>query len=127
MVAVWLTGGARRTRLDHTLVLRRLREDLPGFDGAEVVIDAAGATAIVAMAGDATFALAFTAGDKVVVRPLAARDIRTLSLQPAPSGMRLVIDTGDFTHGRFELSLPTDEAERWRARLSQLPAAGRAA
>lgn len=123
LVAVWLTGGARRARLDRALVLRRLGEDLPGFAAAEVVIDAAGATAIAAMPGDASFALAFAAGDRVVMRPLAARDVGAVSLQPAQSGMRLVIDTGDFTHSRFELSLPADEAERWRARLSRLPAA----
>ena len=127
LAAVWLTGGARRARLDRALVLRRLAEDLPGFVAAEMAIDAAHATAIAAMAGNAAVALVFVAGNKAVVRPLAARDIRSVALQPAQGGVRLAIDTGAFTHGRFELLLPADEAERWRAGLSCLPAAERAA
>jgi len=38
LLAVWLAGGTRRTRLDRALVLRRLAEDLPGFAAAEIVI-----------------------------------------------------------------------------------------
>jgi hypothetical protein len=55
----------------------------------------------------------FAAGVKVVVRPFAARDGRRITL----SGDGLVIDTGDFTRGRFVLALP-GEAERWLARLA---------
>jgi hypothetical protein len=32
--------------------------------------------------------------------------------------MRLIIDTDDFTHGRFALLLPYAAAAQWRARLS---------
>ncbi len=122
LAAVWLAGGARRARLDRALVLRRLAEDLPGFAGAELAVDAEGVTAVAAMPGDVATALVFTAGDRAVVRPLAARDIRSLGLRAVPGGMRLVIDTHDFTHGRFDLLLTADAAERWHARLSRLPA-----
>src|SRR5579864_7354246 len=84
LLAVWLTGGAHRARLDRALVLRRLDEDLPGFAAAEVSIDADAATAIAATADGAALALIFAAGDKVAVRPLAPRDIRRLSAQPMP-------------------------------------------
>jgi hypothetical protein len=113
LLAVWLAGGTRRARLDRALVLRRLAEDLPGFAAAEIVIDAAAANAIAASADGRDFAIVFAAGDKVVVRPIAARDGRRITL----SGDSLVIDTGDFTRGRFVLALP-GEAERWLARLA---------
>jgi hypothetical protein len=113
LLAVWLTGGTRRARLDRTLVLRRLAEDLPGFAAAEIVIDADGANALAASAEGRGFAIVFAAGDKVVVRSLARRDWRRITV----SGEGLVIDTGDFAHGRFVLALPGD-AERWMARLA---------
>ena len=124
LAAVWLTGGARQARLDRALVLRRLDEDLPGFAAAAVSIDADAATAIAATADGASLALIFAAGDKVVVRRLAPRDIRRLSQQPMRDSVRLVIETGDFTRGRFELRLSFAEAARWQARL---PVAARAA
>src|SRR5690348_13366436 len=74
LVAVWLTGGARRARLDRALVLRRLDEDLPDFAATEISIGADAATAI-ALADDGALALIFIAGDRVVVRPLPAHDI----------------------------------------------------
>jgi hypothetical protein len=114
LLAVWLTGGARRARLDRALVLRRLAEDLPGFAAAEIVIDADAANAIAASADGRDFAVVFAAGGKVVVRSVAPRDWRRITL----SGDGLVIDTGDFTHGRFVLALP-GEAERWMARLAR--------
>ena len=113
LAAVWLTGGGRRARLDRDLVLRRLAEDLPGFAAGEVVIDAGAANAIAASADGRGFALIFAAGDKVVVRPLAAQDWRRITI----SGDGLAIETGDFTHGRFVLALP-GEAERWMAKLA---------
>jgi hypothetical protein len=113
LLAVWLTGGTRRARLDRDLVLRRLEEDLPGFAAAEIVIDAPAASAIAASADGRHFALVFAAGDKVVVRALAPPDWRRVTV----SGDGLVIDTGDFAHGRFVLALP-NEAERWMARLA---------
>lgn len=123
LAAVWLTGGARRARLDRALALRRLDEDLPGFAAAEVSIDEDAATAIAA-AADGSLALIFVAGDKVVVRPLAPHDIRRFVPEPLHGDVRLVIETGDFTHGRFALRLAAGEAARWQARL---PAAARAA
>lgn len=112
LAAVWLTGGTRRARLDRALVLRRLAEDLPGFTPGEMAIDEKGRGAIVA--GTPGFAVAFAAGDKVVVRPLAANDVRRV----LASGRRLAIDTGDFTHGHFDLTL-AEAAEPWAWRLMQ--------
>ena len=112
LAAVWLTGGARRARLDRALVLRRLGEDLPEFIAGEMVIDADAATALAAGA-DGAFALLFAAGDKVVVRALSRAELRRVSV----AGDRLEIDTGAFTHGRFALALP-GEAARWARRLS---------
>ena len=123
LLAVWLAGGARRARLDLALVLRRLDEDLPDFAATEICIDADAATAIAA-AGDGALALIFAAGDRVVVRPLAAREIRRVAQESAGDAMRLVIDTGEFTHGRITLRLSAAEAARWQARL---PPAARAA
>src|SRR6185312_10820063 len=123
LLAVWLSGGARRARLDRALVLRRLDEDLPDFSAAEMCIDADAATAIAA-AADRALALIFVAGDKVVVRPLPAHDIRRVVQERAGEAVRLVIDTGEFTHGRVALLLPAAEAARWQARL---PEAARAA
>jgi hypothetical protein len=123
LAAVWLTGGARRARLDRALVLRRLDEDLPDFAVAETSIDAEAATAL-AMADDGALALIFVAGDKVVVRPLAAQDIRRVAQERSGNDARLVIETGEFTHGRVALRLSVAEAARWQARL---PAAARAA
>jgi hypothetical protein len=117
MLAVWLTGGARRVRLDRALVLRRLDEDMPDFVAAEISIDADAATAIAATADGGLLAVVFAAGDKVAVRPLSPLDIRRLLAQPAPEGVRLVIETGDFTRGRFALRLSAAEAARWQARL----------
>jgi len=117
LAVVWLIGGARRARLDRALVLRRLDEDLPGFAAAEVSIDGDAAAAIAATADGASLALIFAAGDKVVVRPLVPRDIKRVAQQPMRDGVRLVIETGDFTHGRFELRLSSAEAARWQARL----------
>ncbi len=113
LAAVWLTGGARRARLDRALVLRRLAEDLPDFAAGEMVIDADGAGALIAEAGGTAHAVAFAAGDKVVVRRLERRDLRRVAL----AGDRLTIDTGDFTHGRVVLALP-GEGARWAARLA---------
>jgi hypothetical protein len=124
LLAVWLTSGARHTRLDRALVLRRLDEDLPGFAAAEVSIDADGATAIAATADGVSLAVIFVAGDKVVVRSVAPRDVRRFSRQPMRDGERLIIDTGDFTHGRVTLRLSAAEAAQWQARL---PAPARAA
>jgi len=123
LLAVWLSGGARRARLDRALVLRRLDEDLPDFAVAEMIIDADGAAAV-ALANDGALALIFVAGDKVVVRPLPAHDIRRVAQERAGDDMRLVIDTGEFTHGRVALLLSAAEAARWQARL---PEAARAA
>src|SRR6185312_3936787 len=102
LLAVWLTGGAGRARLDRALVLRRIDEDLPDFVAMEICIDADRATAIAAMA-DGALALVFAAGDKVVVRPLPAHDIRRVAEERAGDDRRLVIDTGEFTHGRLAL------------------------
>jgi hypothetical protein len=121
--AVWLTGGARRARLDRALVLRRLDEDLPDFAVTEMSIDADGASAL-ALADDRALALIFVAGDRVVVRPLLAQDIGRVAQERAGEDVRLVIDTGDFTHGRVALRLSAAEAARWQARL---PLAARAA
>ena len=123
LAAVWLTGGARRARLDRALVLRRLDEDLPDFAVTETSIDAEAAAAL-AMADGGTLALIFVAGDKVVVRPLLAHDIRQVALEGSGGNVRLVIDTGEFTHGRVALLLSAAEAARWQARL---PEAARAA
>lgn len=112
LAAVWLTGGARRARLDRALVLKRLAEDLPGFAAGEIAITADEAAALVAEAGGAGQAVLFAAGDKVVVRKLDARDLRRVAVE----GERLSIETGDFAHGRFDLALP-GAAARWAARL----------
>jgi hypothetical protein len=112
LAAVWLTGGARRARLDRALVLRRLGEDLPEFIAGEMVIDADAATALAAGA-DGAFALLFAAGDKVVVRALSRAELGRVSV----AGDRLEIDTCAFTHGHFALALP-GEAARWARRLS---------
>ena len=118
LLAVWLTGGARRARLDRALVLRRLDEDAPDFVAEDVVVDAGGGTALAAAADRGAVALVFAAGDRVAVRKLAPGDVRRLAQESGPEGVRLVIDTGDFTHGRFDLLLPKAEAERWAARLA---------
>ena len=123
LVAVWLTGGARRARLDRGLVLRRLDEDLPDFAAAEMSIDAEGASAL-AMANDGALALIFVAGDRIVVRPLLAHDIRRAAQERSGDAVLLVIDTGEFTHGRVALRLSAAEAARWQGRL---PIAARAA
>lgn len=112
LLAVWLTGGARRARLDRALVLARLGEDLPDFAAGEMAIAADGGSAIVADAGGA-LALVFAAGDKVVVRTLERGGARRVTVE----GELLTLDTGDFTHGRFALRLP-GEAARWAARLA---------
>lgn len=112
LAAVWLTGGARRARLDRTLVLARLGEDLPDFAAAEIVIDADAATALAAGA-DGSIALVFAAGDKVVVRALERRELRRVKV----AGDLLEIDTGAFTHGRFALALP-GTAAAWARRLA---------
>jgi hypothetical protein len=123
LMAVWLTGGARRARLDRALVLRRLDEDLPDFAVAEMSIDADSAAAIAA-ADDGSLALIFAAGGKAVVRPLAAHDIRRVAQEGSGEDVRLVIETAEFTHGRLALRLSAAEAARWQARL---PLAARAA
>ena len=111
LLAVWLTGGARRARLDRALVLARLAEDLPDFAASEMAIAADGTGALVASAAGA-LAVAFVAGDKVVVRALPRGALRRVDL----AGERLLIETDEFTHGRFALTLP-GEAARWAARL----------
>ncbi|HEX6841700.1 MAG TPA: hypothetical protein VF113_09220 [Stellaceae bacterium] len=123
LLAVWLTGGARRARLDRALVLRRLDEDLPDFAATEISIGADAAAAI-ATADDGVLALIFVAGDRLVVRPLLAQDIERVTQEGAGDDVRLVIETGDFTHGRVALLLSAAEAARWQARL---PVAARAA
>jgi hypothetical protein len=112
LAAVWLTGGARRARLDRALVLRRLAEDLPGFAAGEIAIAEGASAALVAEAGGAGQAVLFAAGDKIVVRKLEGRDLRRVAVD----GNRLTIDTGDFAHRRFALALP-GAAARWAARL----------
>ncbi|HZB93916.1 MAG TPA: hypothetical protein VE397_20880 [Stellaceae bacterium] len=112
LAAVWLTGGARRARLDPALVLRRLAEDLPAFLPGEVAIDAENMQALVAAADGSAPAIVFAAGDKLVVRLLAPGELRRVAL----AGDRLLIDTGAFTHGRFALALP-GAAARWAALL----------
>jgi hypothetical protein len=119
LLAVRLTGGARRVRLDRALVLRRLAEDLPDFAAGEMVIGDDAATALVGSADGTSCAVLFAAGDRVVVRLLGRGDVRRVGVEAG----RLVIDTGDFTHGRFELAL-AGAAERWAARLA--PRAGAA-
>jgi hypothetical protein len=113
LAAVWLSGGLRQARLDRDLVRRRLAEDLPEFVPAEIAIAADARSAIAGEAAGRRAALVFAAGDKVVVRPLGAGELRRV----AREGERLVIDTVDFTHPRFALDLP-GEAERWAARLT---------
>jgi hypothetical protein len=112
LAAVWLTGGARRVVLDRALVLRRLAEDLPDFVAGEMAIDVERAQALVAAADGGNHAVVFVAGDKVVVRALDRRALRRVAVERD----ELVIDTDDFTHGRFALALP-GEATRWAARL----------
>jgi len=112
LAAVWLTGGARRVRLDRALALRRLAEDLPGFAAGEMAIDAEGAAALIAPAAGGGCAIVFVAGDRVAVRHLDRRDISRVVLEQD----RLLIETGDFTHGRFALRLP-GEAARWASLL----------
>jgi hypothetical protein len=123
LMAVWLTGGARRARLDRALALRRLDEDLPDFAVAEMSIDRDGVTAL-ALADDRALALIFVAGGKAVVRPLAAQDIRRVAQEGSGDEVRLVIETAEFTRGRVALRLSAAEAARWQARL---PLAARAA
>lgn len=110
LAAVWLTGGNRRARLDRALVLRRLGEDLPGFEPGEIAIAADGGKALVRSADGAAHAVLFAAGDRIAVRRLEPRAF-SVSLERDD----LSIDTGDFTHRRFVLSLP-GAAARW-ARL----------
>ena len=117
LMAVWLTGGARRARLDRALVLRRLDEDLPDFAATEICV-AADAAAAIAADHDGALALIFVAGDKVVVRALTAHDIRRVAQESAGDDARLVIDTGEFSHGRVVLRLAAAEAVRWQARLT---------
>jgi hypothetical protein len=112
LMAVWLTGGARRALLDRALVLRRLAEDLPDFVAGEMAIDSDRAQALVAAADGANHAVVFVAGDKVVVRPLERRALRRVAVERD----ELVIETDDFAHGCFALALP-GEAARWAARL----------
>ena len=112
LAAVWLTGGARRARLDRALVLARLGEDLSDFVAGEIAIDADAAVALAA-GMDGTLALVFAAGDKVVVRALEQGEVRRVSV----AGDRLLIDTGAFAHGRFALALP-GAASRWARRLA---------
>lgn len=110
LLAVWLAGGTRRVRLDRALVLRRLAEDLPDFAAGEMAIDKNGAAALIA--GAPGFAIAFAAGDKIGVRALPAKEVRSV----LADGSRLVIDTGDFAHRRFALDL-AEPAEPWAWRL----------
>ena len=110
LAAVWFTGGARRARHDRALVLRRLGEDLPGFEPGEIAIAADAGQALVRSADGAAHAVLFAAGDRVAVRRLERRGMRVSAERDD-----LSIETGDFTHGRFVLSLP-GEAARW-ARL----------
>jgi hypothetical protein len=117
LLAVWLTGGARRARLDRALVLARLGEDLPDFTPVEVAVDADAATAL-AVGADGTLVLIFAAGDKVVVRALEPGEVRRVAV----AGDRLIIDTSAFTHGRFALALPA-AAARWAQRLAPRQAA----
>jgi hypothetical protein len=112
LATVWLTGGARRVRLDRTLVLRRLAEDLRGFAAGAMTIDAAAAHALIAEAGGTGQAIVFAVGDRVAVRRLERRELRRVAVDDD----RLIIDTGEFTHGRFALTLP-GKAARWAARL----------
>jgi hypothetical protein len=112
LAAVWLTGGARRVRLDRALVLARLGEDLPDFVAAEVAIDADGAAALIHGA-EGALAIVFAAGDKVVVRALEPGEVRHVEA----AGDRLAIDTTAFTHERFTLTLP-GAAATWARRLA---------
>lgn len=113
LAAVWLTGGAKRARLDPALALRRLAEDLPGFAAGDVAIDADGGAALIAPEAGDGCAVVFVAGGRIAVRHLDRHDISRVVLEQD----RLVVETGDFTHGRFALRLP-GEAARWAARLA---------
>jgi hypothetical protein len=115
LAAVWLTGGAQRARLDRAQVLRRLAEDMPRFAAAELAIAADGGTAIAADAEGSALVLVFIAGDKIVTRRLGRGEVRRVDTAQD----LLVIDTGDFAHGRFALGL-AGGAERWAARLARL-------
>lgn len=112
LAAVWLTGGARRALLDRALVLRRLGEDLPEFTANEIVIDRDGGAAL-AQGADGSVALAFAAGDKVVVRALTRAELRRVEV----AGDRLTLDTAAFTHPRVTLALP-GAAAAWARRLA---------
>ena len=114
LVAVWLSGGARRVRLDGELMRRRLAEDVPQFTPAEMASD--GATGIATDAKGLALILVFVAGDKIAVRRLGRGEVRRVE---TAQGV-LAIDTGDFTHRRFALNLGAEAAERWAERLARL-------
>ncbi len=122
LFAVWLTGGARRARLDPETVARRIAEDLPGVAIRDLSIGIDRAAGLATMAGGAVPIAAFAAGDKIVVRRLAAGDIAHVERRPSDGNVLLVIDTGDFTRGRITLPLPAHEAAAWEARLAMLAA-----
>ena len=123
LVAVWLTGGAQRARLDGGLMVRRLAEDMPHFKPDETALAADGAAGLATDAQGAALMLVFVAGDKVVTRRLQRGDVPQVE---AAQGI-LTIDTGDFTHRRFTLNLGGAVAERWAERLARLMPEARAA
>jgi hypothetical protein len=123
LTAVWLTGGARRARLDGGLMVRRLAEDAPQFEPYEMALTADGAAGLATDAKETAFMLLFVAGDKVVTRQLGRGDVWRAD---ATQGI-LTVDTGDFAHRRFAMNLGGEVAERWAARLQRLMPEARAA
>lgn len=120
--AVWLTGGSAEARIDRELLRRRLAEDLPDFAAAEMAIADDGRAAIAAESHGPALAIAFVVGDKIAVRRLGPGEAHGVTLD----GDRLLIVTGDFTHGSFALSLP-GAAEHWAGRAAPLLAEARRA
>lgn len=112
LLAVALTGGHRRLRLDAGLAARRLAEDLPGFDVAALLVDRDGNTVLAR--GRDGFAVVFVAGARAAVRRLAR--LADIGIE----GGRLTLATGDFTHPRFVLTAAPEAAADWARALGVL-------
>ncbi len=112
LLAVWLTGGRRRLRLDEGLAARRLAEDLPGFQPQAMLVDRDG-HAVLARGTDG-FAVVFAAGARAAVRRIGA--LQGLEID----GGQLTLATGDFTHPRFVLTADAAAAAEWARALGAL-------